>query len=111
MFFLERDFDVNKYFSLEKGSGGYTIKVKENLSDTLLSRKYLTITIQAELDDKKSTAILIINLPTQDTTGVAKFDKVLYKGQYKENKFEYDSINVITDLEDKEVQVKVEGGK
>lgn len=95
-----------------KQTDGYTIKVIKPLDETILRiKKYLSITVRAELHSIKKEATLIINLPAQDGSQLVAFDSILYKGQFKEKKITHDTIKVITDLTDNQVKVQISDSK
>lgn len=106
------DFDPTSYFTLEKGTDSYTISVKTSLPDSLLkTRKYLLLTVKAQLNKQESEANIVISLPSQEGDSVIQFEQILYKGQYKDKKLTYDTIRVDTTLTDDKVAVKFKDGK
>lgn len=104
----DAEFDVNHYFAMVKEKGGYTISVSKELDENILRvKKYLTISVQAELNGKKTTAALIINLPAKDDSQLVSFENILYRGKYKDKNLKLDDIKVITNLADNKVEIKL----
>lgn len=104
----DTDFDPNKYFKLKKGTTDWTIIVENAIDNNVLKKKkYLTMTVEANLNGAKSYASLVISLPEEDDTKLVAFDQILYTGVYENETLSYKLIKIVTELADKDVKIQI----